>query len=255
MKPRILRWRSLLKLLLKLNQTLFKGTDWRIGAFFLLSVSAILSNMLDEKNFTIVDVETTGGSPFFSRIIEVGLLRVEKGEVVRQYQTLLNPGVEIPEFITKMTGISDADVSISPMFEDIADDLLGMFEGSIFVAHNAGFDYGFIKEEFRRIGYQFNLDRLCTVRLSRALFPEFKRHNLTEIIERYKFECENRHRAFDDAKVLWDFLQHVQTNLPQKKIQAALKRVLTKTRQMRDYKPRAYNPEITYVPEEGIADF
>ncbi len=211
--------------------------------------------MLHDQNFTIVDVETTGGSPFFSRIIEIGLLRVEHGEVVKEYQTLLNPGIEIPEFITKMTGISDTDVASAPVFEDIADELLGMFEGATFVAHNVGFDYNFIKEEFRRAGYEFNLDKLCTVRLSRALFPEYKRHNLTELIERFEFECENRHRAFDDAKVLWDFLQHVQINLPPEKVQTAMKRVLSKIQSVRNHTPRAYIPEVVYVPEDGATDF
>ena len=211
--------------------------------------------MLNEKNFTIVDVETTGGSPFFSRVIEIGLLRVEHGEVVKEYKTLLNPEQEIPEFITKMTGISDADVADAPVFEDIADDLLDTFENSIFVAHNAGFDYGFIKEEFRRIGYEFNLDKLCTVRLSRALFPEFKRHNLTELIERYQFECENRHRAFDDAKVLWNFLQHVQVNIEPKILERAMKRIIGGKRIRRDDLAKKEEPEIVLVSEEVPVDF
>lgn len=182
--------------------------------------------MLLEKNFTIVDVETTGGSPFFNRVIEIGLLRVEKGEVVERYQTLVNPGMPIPEFITKMTGISDDAVVAAPTFETLADEILSKFEDSIFVAHNSQFDYGFLKEEFRRLGYGFNLPQLCTVRLSRSLYKEHKHHNLTAIIERYNFECENRHRAFDDAKVLWDFLQHVHTNIESAELQKALKQVL-----------------------------
>lgn len=200
-----------------------------------------------EKNFTIVDVETTGGSPFFNRVIEVGLLRVEKGEVIEEYKQLLNPGIPIPEFITNMTGISDGDVADQPTFEDIADELLQKFEDSIFVAHNSQFDYGFLKEEFRRIGYGFNMDQLCTVRLSRALFKEHKHHNLSAIIERYEFDCQNRHRAFDDAKVLWDFLQHVHTNVEEKQLQKALKQLLKSSRV-----PKAKPPEgITYETESG----
>ncbi len=169
--------------------------------------------MLLEKNFTIVDVETTGGSPFFNRVIEIGLLRIEKGEVVEQYQTLLNPGMAIPEFITKMTGIDDAAVVQAPTFQELADELLSKFEDAIFVAHNSQFDYGFLKEEFRRAGLVFTVPQLCTVKLSRALYKEHRHHNLSAIIERYGFECESRHRAFDDAKVLWDFLQHSQKNI------------------------------------------
>lgn len=182
--------------------------------------------MLHDKNFTIVDVETTGGSPFFNRVIEIGLLRVEKGEVVEEYQTLFNPDMVVPEFITKMTGISDEAVALAPRFEDIAEEILSKFEGNIFVAHNSQFDYGFLKEEFRRSGFAFTVPQLCTVRLSRALYKEHRRHNLTTIIERYGFACENRHRAFDDAKVLWDFLQHAHANINAEELQKAFRAVL-----------------------------
>lgn len=186
--------------------------------------------MLDKENFTIVDVETTGGSPFFSRIIEVGLLRVEQGVIVEQFQTLINPEQEIPEFISRMTGITDRQVVSKPKFSDIAEDLLTKFKDAIFVAHNVSFDYGFLKEEFRRAGLIFNTDRLCTVRLSRALYTEHKHHNLTAIIERYNIECSNRHRAFDDAKVLWDFLQLSAQNVEPEVFVKAMKQVTTKTR-------------------------
>lgn len=180
--------------------------------------------MLDEKNFTIVDLETTGGSPFFNRVIEVGLLRVVKGEVVEEYQTLVNPEMPLPEFITKITGLEDQDLINAPLFSEIADDLLSKFEDAIFVAHNSQFDYGFLKEEYRRLGYSFNLPQLCTVRLSRALFPEHKHHNLSALIERYEFECENRHRAFDDARVLWDFLKLMNNSHDQVIFQEVLKK-------------------------------
>ncbi|QQS22815.1 3'-5' exonuclease [bacterium] len=220
--------------------------------------------MLNEQNFTIVDVETTGGSPFFSRIIEIGLLRIERGEVVEQFQTLINPKQEIPEFITRMTGISDQDVANAPLFEDIAEDLLAKFEDAIFVAHNVTFDYNFLREEFRKADLAFNLDRMCTVRLSRALYKEHKRHNLSAIIERYNFECANRHRAFDDAKVLWDFLQHSAREVDGETLLKAMKQVTTKTRLGNSVlKPGtpvvAINQksisvdQITYEPEPGEA--
>ncbi len=165
--------------------------------------------MLLEKNFTIVDVETTGGSPFFNRVIEIGLLRVEKGEVVEEYKQLFNPGMQLPDFISEMTGIRDEDLQSAPLFEELAEEILSKFEDAIFVAHNSQFDYGFLKEEFRRVGLAFNVAQLCTVRLSRVLYKQHKHHNLTAIIERFGFECVNRHRAYDDAKVLWDFLQMI----------------------------------------------
>lgn len=206
--------------------------------------------MLHEHNFTIVDVETTGGSPFFSRVIEVGILRVEHGEVVDEYQSLVNPQTEIPEFITKMTGISESDVRKAPSFADIAEELLPKFENSIFVAHNVNFDYQFLKEEFRRIGWQFNTDRLCTVRLSRALYKEHKRHNLSALIERFEFEVKNRHRAFDDARVLWDFLQHIHSELDLTEVEKAMRQVLSKTRG--NLKVKAYpQSNLIYEDETG----
>ncbi len=205
-----------------------------------------------DKNLTIVDVETTGGSPFFNRIIEIGLLRIEKGEVVEEFQSFLNPGMAIPEFITKMTGISDDHVMGAPSFEELADEIISKFEGNIFVAHNSQFDYGFLQEEFRRIGYGFDMEQLCTVKLSRALYPEHKRHNLTELIERFKFECNNRHRAFDDAKVLWDFLQHVHANLPQKQLDAAFRKLLRKPRTPKGFKPpKIKEGELVYEKIES----
>lgn len=213
--------------------------------------------MLHEKNFTIVDVETTGGSPFFNRVIEIGLLRVEKGEVVEQYQTLLNPEMEIPEFITKMTGITQEDVDAAPKFAELADEILAKFEDAIFVAHNSQFDYGFLKEEFRRLGYGFTMPQLCTVRLSRALYKEHKRHNLSVLIERYGFECENRHRAFDDAKVLWNFLKHAQKDVDSERFQKTLRRTITGPRDLKSkllksssIKPAA-SEELVYETEDG----
>lgn len=181
--------------------------------------------MLD-KTFTIVDVETTGASPTLGRIIEIGLLRVEHGEVVSTYNTLVNPGQDIPEFITNMTGIRESDVLGAPTFEDIADTLLEFFKGSTFVAHNAAFDYAFLKAEFTRVGYGLMVPRLCTVRLSRAVYPEHKRHNLSVLIERHGFVCQSRHRAYDDAEVLWQFLQMLHTTLPEPDFRAHLNKLI-----------------------------
>ncbi len=183
---------------------------------------------MNEQTLTIIDVETTGGSSYFSRVIEIGAIRVERGEVTATYQTLLNPGEPIPSFITKLTGISDKDVAAAPSFDEVKDEVLALFEGSTFVAHNAPFDYGFIKEEFRRLGYGFTVDTLCSVRLSRALFPEHKRHNLDEIIKRFAITCEQRHRALDDASVVWEFMQRLETEFPSTKIAKALKQATSR---------------------------
>ncbi len=202
------------------------------------------------KNFTIVDVETTGGSPFFSRVIEIGLLRVERGEVVEKFKSLVNPGQEIPEFITGMTGISQKMVKKAPYFEQLAEDLLPLFEGSIFVAHNSSFDYSFLRAEFGRAGFKFSMDTLCTVRLSRVLYPKYKRHNLSALIDRFNFKCKHRHRAFDDAKVLWDFLQLVHTEFDPAVTAAVLERTIKKISPAKQRKlSKVSVPELVYVEE------
>ena len=202
-------------------------------------------------NFTIVDVETTGGSALLSRIIEIGILRVEKGELVSKYKSFINPGTAIPEIITEITGITNAQVKKAPCFEDIAEEIFPLFEDSIFVAHNSSFDYGFLRAEFSRANYVLTMDTLCTVRLSRVLFPEYKRHNLSALIDRFDFTCKNRHRAFDDAKVLWDFLRMIEKEFPPEHVQAAIERTIKKLSPKKQLKlPKVDVPEIVYQAME-----
>jgi len=154
-----------------------------------------------------VDIETTGGSHFTSRVLEVGVVRVESGRVVAKYQTLLHPETEIPSFITGLTGITNQDVAGAPRFEQVADQLAEILDGAVFVAHNVRFDYAFLKMEFERLGVPFRPQLLCTVRLSRKLFPQFKTHKLASLIERHGLAAPSRHRAYDDAHCLWQFYQ------------------------------------------------
>lgn len=200
------------------------------------------------KNFTFVDVETTGASARFGRIIEIGIVRVEKGEVVKVYESLVNPGTALPEFITKLTGIEEKDLLKAPSFDDIKDEVLELFEDSLFVAHNVAFDYSFLKQEFKRAGYGFNSERMCTVKFSRSLYPQYKRHNLTELINRFDFKCERRHRALDDAKVLWDFVSLVNEKFSKNELYTAMLKCITKTRAVK--KEGQIKPEglISYEP-------
>lgn len=157
----------------------------------------------------IIDVETTGMSHLHGGVIDVGLIRVEHGQVVHTYQQLINPGSPIPAFITQLTGITNDELESAPSFADIATELRGLIDGCIFVAHNARFDYAFIKEEFRRCGIKFNPKTFCTVKLSRALYPQHRHHKLDALIERFNIPVEARHRAFGDAQATWEALQHM----------------------------------------------
>jgi len=136
------------------------------------------------------------------RIIEVGIVLLDGGVVVEEWSSLVNPGMRIPSSIVDFTGISNEMVEDAPSFEDLRSEVRQRLEGRLFVAHNARFDYGFVRNEFRRVGERFSAPVLCTVRLSRALFREHARHNLDTLIERWGLQCDARHRALGDAAVL-----------------------------------------------------
>jgi DNA polymerase-3 subunit epsilon len=173
----------------------------------------IKSPLLPQK-LVFLDVETTGLSAETNRIIEVGLVRVEDGEIVAEYQQLIDPQRPLPTFIQHHTGITTKMVKTAPVFADIVDDLQELLADSTLVAHNAGFDYSFLYHEFARHDLEFASPYFCTARLSRRLYPEHRRHNLDAVISRCNLKCPNRHRAFDDAKALWQFYQHVLNEFP-----------------------------------------
>lgn len=162
---------------------------------------------LKGRTLAIIDVETSGTSAYNSRIIEVGILRIENGVCVKTFKTCVNPGHEVPLWILGLTGITQAELDQAPLFEDVIDTVARLLDGAIFVAHNVAFDYGFIQAEFARHGRSFTSARLCTVRLSRILSPRARGHSLSVVIDRHGFACESRHRAYDDAHVLWQLIE------------------------------------------------
>ena len=155
----------------------------------------------------IVDLETTGSDPAVDRITEIGVIEVEGFEATSRWSTLVNPGLSIPSPIQALTGITPQMVAAAPRFRDLAEALLERLEGRVFVAHNARFDYGFLRREFERAGKRFHARTVCTVRLSRRLYPEARRHDLDSLIERHGLPCAARHRALPDAEAAWQFLK------------------------------------------------
>jgi DNA polymerase-3 subunit epsilon len=162
---------------------------------------------MNHRPLVFLDIETTGGSAKTSRITEIGALRVEEGKVVGTFRQLVNPEEPIPYYITRITNITDEMVWGAPTFKAIAQQLESFLSGSLFIAHNVSFDYSFIKAEYERIGVRFAMDRMCTARLSRALYPEHKSHALDRLIERMDLQVAERHRAYDDAAVLHKFFE------------------------------------------------
>jgi DNA polymerase-3 subunit epsilon len=174
---------------------------------------------------SFIDLETTGATATADRVTEVGIVEVDADGTVREWQQLVNPGARIPPFIEQLTGISNEMVADAPPFEAVAAEILHRLEGRLFVAHNARFDYGFLKNEFKRMGLAFRAPVLCTVKLSRLLYPEHHRHNLDSLIQRHGLQAGGRHRALADARLIHQFWQKIHVDRGSDQIEAALKKL------------------------------
>lgn len=183
--------------------------------------------MLPQK-LAFVDIETTGLGVTHDRIIEIGILRVEENKLVKTFQSVINPEGFVSPFSLQLTGITEEELAKAPTFYEVMEDISDMLEDCVFVAHNVRFDYGFIRNEFKRYEKSYSSKHFCTVRLSQYLFPSERKHNLDAIIERFHISCTNRHRAFDDAKVLWEFYQKLQNNIDKDLLEKALSNGLKK---------------------------
>ena len=155
----------------------------------------------------IVDLETTGTRPATDRVTEIGVLEIERFEVVSEWSTLVNPGVRVPSEIQALTGINHEMLVQAPRFADLAQELHERLAGRVFIAHNARFDYGFLRREFDRAGIKFHARAVCSVKLARRLYPRERGHDLDSLIARHGIACEARHRALPDAQALWEFLR------------------------------------------------
>lgn len=153
-----------------------------------------------DQVYVVVDVETTGGRPPNDRVTEIGAVKVRHGEVIGEWSSLINPQKRIPHYITQLTGISNDMVRDAPAFAEIADDFEAFMAGAIFVAHNAGFDHGFIASEFRRLGRRFRHPKLCTVAAMRRYYPGQASYSLANLCRAFDIELVNHHRALADAR-------------------------------------------------------
>lgn len=151
------------------------------------------------KKFAIIDIETTGGVAARERVTEIAIVTHDGTKTLEQYSSLVNPERSIPYNITQITGITDSMVRDAPKFYEIAKKVVEMTEGCVFVAHNVRFDYSFIQEEFRRLGFTYVRKQLCTVRMARQAMPGLRSYSLGNLITHLKINVENRHRALDDT--------------------------------------------------------
>lgn len=172
-----------------------------------------------------VDIETTGGPAQCESITEIGILQVDE-DGMREWSTLVRPESRIPEYIQRLTGIDDAMVADAPRFADIAGEVFDRLDGRLFVAHNARFDHGHLRAAFRRAGLDMRPQVLCTVKLSRRLFPEHRHHGLDHLVERHGLMVADRHRALGDAQLLWQFWQKIHERFPPGYLEAMVRELI-----------------------------
>ena len=149
--------------------------------------------------FSIIDIETTGQSYKNGKITEIAIYQHNGQEVTDSFSTLINPEMDIPFFITELTGINNEMVRTAPKFHQVAKKIIEMTMGRTFVAHNASFDYKFIKEEYARLGYNYHRKTMCTVKLSRKLLPGHPSYSLGKLCADLGIKINGRHRAAGDA--------------------------------------------------------
>ena len=149
--------------------------------------------------YAIVDIETTGGSPATDKITEIAIIIHDGQKITDEFITLINPERNIPYHITALTGITNEMVADAPKFYEVARKIVELTEHKTFVAHNSSFDYSFIRSEFRNLGYKFQREHLCTVKLSRKLIPGLRSYSLGTLCNELGIEIVDRHRAAGDA--------------------------------------------------------
>ncbi len=152
-----------------------------------------------KRKYAVVDLETTGGIPKRDKITEIAIILFDGQKIIKEFQSLINPERSIPPNITRITGITNEMVVDAPKFFEVAKDVVELTEGAIFVAHNVRFDYHFLREEFKKLGFTFTRRNLCTVKLSRKAFPGLDSYSLGNLIRYFKIDVDNGHRAYDDA--------------------------------------------------------
>lgn len=166
--------------------------------------------------YAIIDVETTGLNAVSNKITEIAILIHDGEKIVDEFVSLVNPEVKIPYRITQMTGINNRMVEFAPRFFELARKIIELTEDAIIVGHNVAFDYNFIRNEYKRLGYDFKRKTLCTVKLSRKLIPLKKSYGLGSLCKAINIEIKNRHRAAGDAMAtlkLFELLKSIDNNL------------------------------------------
>ncbi len=205
--------------------------------------------------YAIVDIETTGGFAAANGITEISIHIFDGHEVVEIYETLVNPLQPIPYYIQSMTGITDEMVKDAPMFEEVADKIYQLLHDKIFWAHNVNFDYSFIKSHLAASNYSLNTRKLCTVRLSRKIFPNFPSYSLGNLCHSLGITINDRHRAGGDTaatvKVFRLLLQHDTEKLVEKSLlKTSKEQILPPNVPKEDFEKLPYTAGVYYFHNE-----
>ncbi len=200
----------------------------------------------------MVDIETTGGNYFQDRIIEIAIIIHDGERVLSEFQSLVNPERPILPFISKLTGISNSMVKKAPTFREIADDIFEILNGHVFVAHNVRFDYGFVKASFKAHNIRYRSQHLCTVELSRAVFPGLPSYSLGKLCKSLDVPVSNRHRAFGDTEATSVLFQKIW----QKDAQRVMKEIKSDEIVLTNFPPGFNVDDLESVPESnGVYTF
>ncbi|HAI75312.1 MAG TPA: DNA polymerase III subunit epsilon [Microscillaceae bacterium] len=201
------------------------------------------------QQFAVVDIETTGGRPNEDRIIEIGIVIHNGKDTVEEFHSLINPERNLPEFIVKLTGIQPEILDDAPKFYEIAKKIVEITENRIFVAHNAHFDYNFLKAEFKRLGYVYRRKTLCTLRLARKIIPKEQvgsGYGLRKVCDALQIPLTDHHRALADAQAAAGILAYAM----QKDFEKASKQIVTDEISLKALPPKISLSQFEQLPEQ-----
>jgi len=205
--------------------------------------------------YAIVDIETTGSYAAANGITEISIHVFDGEKVIRKFESLVNPGQPIPRYIQSMTGITDAMVADAPSFEDVAEDVHEILKDNIFVAHNVNFDYSFVKAQLENCGLSLNSKKLCTIRLSRKIFPGFPSYSLGNLCHSLGITIRDRHRAGGDTEATVQVFRLLMENDKEDHIQKSLQRsskeqTIPPNVSKEDFDNLPYTPGVYYFHNE-----
>lgn len=186
-------------------------------------------------NYAVVDIETTGDKPVNFKVIEIAIIKHDGEKEIDRFHTLVDPEERISPFISRLTGIHDSDVHGQPKFYEIAKQVVEFTKDCVFVAHNVSFDYGVIRREFKRLGYDYRLPHLCTVQTARILIPGHKSYGLKNITKTLGIELKGHHRAINDTEATVELFKMLYERDKEQELQNFIKKEIN---------PKVLHPNI-----------